>query len=152
MKGYFANLPLSIYAGECFTFNQCSKLWDNTHACCGSNKHFEIDVQMDCGEQGDENYPVSTIKPTNVRLDTLKITEKFVGIKVKVATITSDVEEAVKSVLSDYLVTEPIFPGKTDGDKVGLVQFLNNNTAVKLAIEGYCWYERFTIGTSDDAN
>jgi len=47
-RGLFGDLPASLYIGECFTFDQCSVLWDNTHGCCGSNKHFELQAAAVC--------------------------------------------------------------------------------------------------------
>merc|ERR1719359_2676136 len=52
--GAFASLPASIYVGECFTFDKCSELWDNRGACCGANKHFSFEVDVQCNSTSHE--------------------------------------------------------------------------------------------------
>jgi len=121
VQGFFASLPLSLYIGECLTFDQCVKLWDNTDGCCGTNKHFKIDVAVDCKNV----FPyLSDIRLTGLTLDHFEITEKVVGIKLNLKDITDTIEAQVSKLLTDYLKTEVFIP--YNGSKVNLLTFVNN--------------------------
>lgn len=133
ISGLFAELPASIYIGECFTFDQCSILWDNTHACCGSNKHFEVAIDVKCGA-GEE--PLAGLSVSSVHLDEIKITEKIIGISFDVAHITDKVRDQVTSVLKHYLQDEAFI--KYDGKELTLVEYLNTYPMAKGVIANIC--------------
>jgi len=66
IMGYFGNLPLSLWVGECLTFNKCVKIWDNTAGCCGTNKKFQVNITLDC----QNTYPwLNNIKLSDLSLD-----------------------------------------------------------------------------------
>jgi len=120
IQGLFTELPLSLYIGECLTFDQCVKLWDNTEGCCGNNKHFQADVAVDCKN----TYPyLNNIRLTGLTLDKFEITEKVVGIKINLDDITNTIEAAVSKLLTQYLTTEAFIP--LNGSKVNLLTFAN---------------------------
>lgn len=90
-SGAFANLDTSIYVGECFTFDKCSKLWDNRckssrgpacsglirgcacrGACCGSNKRFSVEIDVTCNSTSHELISAGL---KSLTLDPFEITE-----------------------------------------------------------------------------
>merc|ERR1711907_572296 len=71
-SGAFANLDTPIYVGECFTFDKCSKLWDNRGACCGSNKHFSVEIDVTCNSTSHELISAGL---KSLTLDPFEITE-----------------------------------------------------------------------------
>ena len=77
VAGLFGELPLSLYIGECFTFDQCSILWDNTHGCCGDNNHFKISIDAVCGRPStvgnQTNYPIDHLAVGSITLDKFEI-------------------------------------------------------------------------------
>eukprot|EP01124_Arcella_intermedia_P022872 TRINITY_DN3503_c0_g1_i1.p1 TRINITY_DN3503_c0_g1~~TRINITY_DN3503_c0_g1_i1.p1 ORF type:complete len:251 (+),score=40.34 TRINITY_DN3503_c0_g1_i1:24-776(+) len=119
IQGLFASLPLSLWIGECFTFDQCSILWDNTDACCGTQKHFEVNVAVDC----QNTYPyLQNIRLTNVLLDKFEITEKIIGIPINLEDITGTISEVVSTLLINYLTVET-FP--YNGTSVTVLEWAN---------------------------
>lgn len=138
IKGLFASLPVSIYIGECFTFDQCSILWDNTHACCGSSIHFTVDATIVCAaSQSAANYPIDHISLTGVTVDKLEITEKISGININVKDITDAVASKVSDVIKTYLTTKKFLPGPNSTD-VTLVGYLNNNQMISQVASYLC--------------
>eukprot|EP00948_MAST-09A_sp_MAST-9A-sp1_P003586 g3586.t1 len=137
VSGLFESLPLSLYIGECFTFDQCSILWDNTHGCCGANKHFKISVNAVCGAKGDKNFPIDRLTVGAVTLDKFEITEKIIGIKINVEDITGAVAGAVTSAMKEYLIAKPFLPGK-NGTKVTLLQWINAQEIAVDALKVLC--------------
>jgi len=118
--GLFDQLPLSLWIGECFTFDQCSILWDNTYGCCGTNKHFVANITVNCQNA----YPfLNDIRLTNLYLDKFEITEKIIGININVDDITSAVNSVVSNLVTDYLSKESFIP--YNGTKVTLLEFVN---------------------------
>jgi len=122
-SGSFADLPASIYVGECFTFDKCSELWDNTGACCGANKHFTVDIGIACNSTSHELLG-SGLKSLTV--DPFKITESIAGIPLDPVDISSAVHDAISGVLSNYLTTAFI---SANGTEITLVEYLNDKGA-----------------------
>jgi len=140
VEGFFGALPLSLYIGECLTFDQCVKLWDNTEGCCGTNKKFTIGVAVDCKNA----FPyLNTIKLTSLTLDKFEITEKIVGIKIDLEDITNTIEAHISSLLKDYMTNEVFIP--YNGTKVNLLTFVNNEIRDET-------HGTFTCPTSVDLN
>jgi len=120
VKGSFAQLPLSLWIGECLTFDQCVEIWDNTEGCCGTDKHFQVNISVNC--KNDSPY-LYNIKLDEVTLDKFEITEKIVGITVDLDDITSSIENTVSGLLSTYLTTEKFIP--YNGTMVTVLDFAN---------------------------
>eukprot|EP00939_MAST-03C_sp_MAST-3C-sp1_P001667 g1667.t1 len=118
VMGLFAHLPTSIHIQQCVTFDKCSNVFDNTHACCGSNKHFSVVLNVACNADKELNL----LSLSDVTIDTFKITESMGGIKLPSYDITNPVRDAVTSVLKHYL-NASIIP--VNGEDVTLVEFLN---------------------------
>jgi len=120
IKGFFEQLPLSLWVGECLTFDQCVKIWDNTNGCCGNNKHFGFAISVDCKNDFPYLYAIHLV---NLTLDKFEITEKIIGIDIPVDDITNNVYSAVSGLLTSYLTTEQFIP--YNGTKVNLLAFAN---------------------------
>jgi hypothetical protein len=135
VDGVFASLPTSIYIGECFTFDKCSILWDNTHGCCGSNKHFSVELQLECSANNSTN-PLAGLVVAGVKLDKFEITEKIVGIKINVDDITNSVQKAVGSLLTG-LGNTPVIPGPNN-TKLTILQFLNTDSTTHSLFHDMC--------------
>eukprot|EP01124_Arcella_intermedia_P027579 TRINITY_DN5431_c0_g1_i1.p1 TRINITY_DN5431_c0_g1~~TRINITY_DN5431_c0_g1_i1.p1 ORF type:complete len:246 (-),score=35.01 TRINITY_DN5431_c0_g1_i1:70-807(-) len=121
IDGYFGELPASIRIAECATFDKCVKLWDNTHACCGNNKHFHFGVGVTCQNA----FPyLNNLVVTNVTIDKFEITESIGPIKLNVKDITSSLESAFTSQATQYLSKEAFI--NYNGTKVTLLEFANN--------------------------
>jgi len=120
IHGYFGNLPLSLWIGECLTFDQCVNIWDNTNGCCGTNKNFQVNISVNCQNQ----FPY-LIQPklNEIVMDQFEITENIIGIKVDVADITNTVEQAFSGLLTTYLTTDAFI--NYNGTMVTLLQFAN---------------------------
>jgi len=131
VKGYFGSLPLSLYVGECATFDQCSKLWDNTHACCGTNKHFDISVSAICSSDLSKG-PIDRLEVSGVDLDKIEVTEKIVGIKFNVKNLTDKVRDEIKKRLGSVLTDQEIV--KVNGKKVTLKEFLNTPSTQQFMV------------------
>jgi hypothetical protein len=120
------------------TFDKCSKLWDNTNGCCGSNKHFEVDLEVVCQpDQKTQPTPVSGIAVSGLRLDKLEITEKIIGIKIDVADITGAISSAVTGVLRQYVTSDAFLPGP-NSTKLTLLQWVNSNAQAKAVMGSVC--------------
>eukprot|EP01126_Amoeba_proteus_P037612 TRINITY_DN3890_c0_g1_i2.p1 TRINITY_DN3890_c0_g1~~TRINITY_DN3890_c0_g1_i2.p1 ORF type:complete len:281 (+),score=48.43 TRINITY_DN3890_c0_g1_i2:106-843(+) len=120
IKGVFGSLPLSLWIGECFTFDQCLKLWDNTEGCCGSNKHFEVQASLFCNN----TFPyLRSAQLNSLYLDDLEITEKIIGISINIQDITNSIKTVVSGLLTDYLSTQRFI--NLNGTQVTLLDFLN---------------------------
>jgi len=120
VQGVFDNLPLSLWIGECFTFDQCSILWDNTDGCCGSNKHFKLDVGVTCQNK----YPyLNNIHLIDLVLDKFEITEKIIGIPIDIEDITNAISNVVTGLISEYLTTAQFIP--YNGTTVTVLEFAN---------------------------
>jgi len=118
--GYFGALPLSLWVGECLTFDQCIKIWDNTNGCCGNDKHFQVNITVDC----QNTFPyLNNARLGDLALDKFEITENIIGVKVDVADITNNIEAAVSSLLTAYLTTNAFI--NLNGTKVTLLYFAN---------------------------
>eukprot|EP00696_Hemimastix_kukwesjijk_P002480 gnl/Hemi2/13026_TR4449_c0_g4_i1.p1 gnl/Hemi2/13026_TR4449_c0_g4~~gnl/Hemi2/13026_TR4449_c0_g4_i1.p1 ORF type:complete len:265 (-),score=121.44 gnl/Hemi2/13026_TR4449_c0_g4_i1:98-892(-) len=120
VQGLFAKLPLSLYIGECFTFDQCSILWDNTDGCCGSNKHFTVDLFFNCSATA-PYFPSLGIKA--IQLDDFEITEKIIGISINVEDITNTIKSTVSGLITEFLTKKALI--SYDGGMVTVLQFLN---------------------------
>jgi len=121
IKGVFDSLPLSLWIGECFTFDKCSILWDNTEGCCGSNKHFKVDVSLTCNN----TYPYfNNIRLVDLVLDQFEITEKIIGISINIKDITDSVSSVITGLLVQYLTKERFIP--YNGTTVTVLEFANS--------------------------
>jgi len=118
--GHFDQLPASIHIEECFTFDKCSNMWDNTGACCGSNKHFQLTLNVKCDPS---TKKLEYIDLGNLALDDFKITESIAGISLPSYDISSSVHGAASGLLGKYL-TDAFIP--FNGTKVTIVNFLND--------------------------
>ena len=118
-SGSFADLPASIEIDECFTFDKCSVLWDNTDACCGSDKHFDLTLNVKCNA---DTKKLEYIDFGSLNLDSFKITESLGPIKLAQVDITDDVHDAATGVITDYM-TRAFIP--YNGTKLTVVDFLN---------------------------
>lgn len=138
IDGYFGELPLSLYIGQCVTFDICTKIWDNTNACCGS-KEFSLNISMVCASSGGGG-PIDHLEMMSVDTDKFEINEDILGIGITVADITSKVQNQVESMLTDYITTETIYPGgKT------LVEWLNSIDEINQATNYICTEMRTDI-------
>lgn len=117
--GSFKNLPASIAIDECFTFDKCSKVWDNEDACCGSDKHFDLTLDVKCD---DANKSLVYIDFGELNIDTFEITESFGPVKLAQVDITNDVHDAAKGVITDYM-TKAFIP--YNGTTLTITDFLN---------------------------
>jgi len=122
VTGLFDALPLSLWIGECLTFDQCVKIWDNTEGCCGTNKHFAMDIDLTCSNSTPH---LTAARIRDLQLDPFVITEKIVGVKVDLQDITNTIEGVVTSLITDYLTTKKFIP--YNGTQVTLLQFVNAN-------------------------
>eukprot|EP01123_Difflugia_compressa_P015547 TRINITY_DN87_c1_g1_i1.p1 TRINITY_DN87_c1_g1~~TRINITY_DN87_c1_g1_i1.p1 ORF type:complete len:251 (+),score=34.10 TRINITY_DN87_c1_g1_i1:58-810(+) len=121
VTGLFQELPVSLWIGECFTFDRCVKIWDNEDGCCGTNKHFQVFVSVSCVNT---TYPfLNNIRVDNVTVDKFEITEKIVGININIIDITNSIEAAINSFLSQYLTTVKWIP--YNGTMVTVVDWAN---------------------------
>jgi len=135
ISGVFARLPVSIKIAQCLSLDQCSTLWDNDSACCGSNKHFTVNILAQCGSSG--SAPLAGLSVTSVSLDSLRITESIMpGIKFPVTHITVPVERQVESVLKEYMTSKRFI--KYQGGKVTLVDYLNSDKYISMILDNIC--------------
>lgn len=105
ISGKMAEIPMSLAIGECFTpdvyvTGTCDKLWDNTDACCGNNKHFNVVVIADCVEE----FPfVRNISMSKVGLDPIVISVSVIGFKINLEDVTEKVRSSLEDVIKPYL-------------------------------------------------
>jgi len=119
--GHFDKLPVSIHIDECFTFDKCSTMWDNSDACCGSDKHFAVTIDVKCDPS---TKRLEYLNLGKLDLDDFKITESLGKVSLPSYDITSSVHDAASGVLGDYL-SEAFIP--YNGTKVTIVDYLNEN-------------------------
>jgi len=120
ITGYFGALPLSLWIGECLTFDQCVELWDNTDGCCGSDKNFQVNITVDC----QNNFPyLNNIKLQDLALDKFEITEQIIGINVDVQDITNTIEATVSGIITTYITNDAFI--NYNGTMVTLLGFAN---------------------------
>eukprot|EP00658_Telonema_sp_P-2_P072804 TRINITY_DN618_c0_g2_i4.p2 TRINITY_DN618_c0_g2~~TRINITY_DN618_c0_g2_i4.p2 ORF type:complete len:206 (+),score=45.05 TRINITY_DN618_c0_g2_i4:123-740(+) len=74
--GMFQDLPASIHIEQCATFDRCTKLWDNTHACCGQDKHFSFGVKLSCDPS---THQLVDMGLSTVTIDDFKIQENVIN-------------------------------------------------------------------------
>ena len=104
IAGAMESIPMSLSIGECFTpdvyiTGKCDKLWDNTDACCGSNKRFSIVVIADCFEE----FPfVRNINISKVGIDPIVISVSVIGFKIDLEDVTEKVRGAIEEVLQPF--------------------------------------------------
>jgi len=135
ISGLFERLPVSIKIAQCLSFDQCSTLWDNDSACCGSNKHFTVNIHAQCGSSG--SAPLAGLSLTSISLDSLQITEKIMGeIKFPVTHITVPVKRQVESTLKEYMTSKPFI--EYQGSKVTLVDYLNSEKYISTVLPSVC--------------
>lgn len=105
ISGKMNDIPMSLAIGECFTpdvyvTGTCDKLWDNTDACCGRNKHFNVVVVAECFE----DFPfVRNISMSKVGLDPIVISVSVIGFKINLEDVTEKVRGSLEEVIRPYL-------------------------------------------------
>merc|ERR1711935_743165 len=119
-NGHFASLPTSIHIEQCVTFDMCTKLWDNTGACCGNNKHFSFTVGIACDTA---THGLKDMGLKGLTIDQFEVTESIAGIDLPSEDITDPVHAALVQVLSGYLAKPFI---SNNGTEETLVQYLND--------------------------
>ena len=105
ISGKMNDIPMSLAIGECFTpdvyvTGTCDKLWDNTDACCGRNKHFNVVVVAECF--GDFPF-VRNISMSKVGLDPIVISVSVIGFKINLEDVTEKVRSSLEEVIRPYL-------------------------------------------------
>ena len=133
IAGLMDNSPMSLAIGECFTpdvyvTGQCDRVWDNTDACCGTNKRFSIGVVADCHE----DFPfVRNITIAKVGVDPIVISVSVIGFKINLQDVTDKVRSALTDVLQPYVSDKAFInwgdkePPLTLGDLVNRIIKLN---------------------------
>ena len=119
VSGFFEKLPASLHVQECFTFDQCSTVFDNTDACCGTDKHFTAAMNVECANTTKD---IQFVSLGNLHIDDFEITESFGPVKLPSYDVTGPVHDAAVVVLDHYL-TDPVLP--LNGTDVTLIDFLN---------------------------
>jgi len=105
ISGKMNDIPMSLSIAECFTpdvyvTGNCDKLWDNTEACCGQNKHFNVVVIADCFEE----FPfVRNISMSKVTIDPIVISVSVIGFKINLEDVTEKVRGAIDQQIRPYL-------------------------------------------------
>jgi len=125
--GAFGSLPASIHIEQCATFDKCTKLWDNTHACCGSNKKFSTWLGLACDAA---THELKNMGLKSLTIDTFELQESLGPISLPAADITNPVHDAVYAQLQKYL-TSSFIP--LNGTDVTLVQYLNAKGAYYIS-------------------
>ena len=133
IDGAMRSIPMSLAIGECWTpdvlvTGHCDKLWDNTDACCGTNKGFSISVIADCFE----DFPfVRNITLNKIRIDPIVVSVSVIGIKINLEDVTETVRSALAEVLKPYVSDKAFInwgdkdPPLTLGDLVNRIIRLN---------------------------
>ena len=132
INGAMDAIPMSLSIAECWTpdvlvTGHCDKLWDNTDACCGTNKHFAIAVIADCYE----DFPfVRNITLSRINIDPIVVSVSVIGFKIDLEDVTTTVKDALKNVLEPYVSNKPFIQwGDQDiltlGDLVNRIIRLN---------------------------
>lgn len=143
IAGAMESIPMSLAIGECFTpdvyvTGKCDKIWDNTEACCGKNKRFNIVVIADCFEE----FPfVRNITISKVGIDPIVISVNVIGFKVDLEDVTEKVRGALTEVLQPY-VSSKAFIQWGDKDPLTLADLVNR--IIKLNAGGMSSEGRFT--------
>jgi hypothetical protein len=132
ISGAMTDIPMSLSVAECFTpdvyiTGHCDRVWDNTDACCGQNKQFNIVVIADCHEE----FPfVRNITIQRVNIDRIVISERVIGVHINLSDITDKIQDALVGILEPYVSTKAFINwGKgellTLGDLINKVIQLN---------------------------
>jgi len=128
VDGKFDELPLSLYIGHCLFFDRCKKLWDNTDACCGTEKKFSVNISMACAE----DFTIDSFQLNSLDLDPFEIKEAIFGFDVKLMDITNQVKKEIEPMITKYLGTEPIKDGKS------LAEFANADELIGGVAQYIC--------------
>lgn len=144
IAGAMEAIPMSLAIGECFTpdvyiTGTCDKLWDNTDACCGTNKRFSIAVLADCFEE----YPfVRNISVAKIGIDPIVVSVSVIGFKLDLQDVTENVRVALTNVIEPY-VSEKAFIQWGDKDAPLTLADLVNRI-IKLNAGGMSAEGKFT--------
>jgi len=103
LRGVVHSLPMSLYIGYILPgLASTGALWDNTEACCGTDKAFHVVFRADCHE----NPPyVSHLAVHKVTVDPLPIHETVVGIDIPL----TDISDAARGALAKFF--QPLLEG-----------------------------------------
>lgn len=144
ISGAMESIPMSLAIGECFTpdvyiTGKCDKLWDNTDACCGANKRFNIMVIADCFEE----FPfVRNITISKVGIDPIVISVSVIGFKIDLEDVTEKVRVAITDVLQPYVSTEAFINWGDKEPPLTLADLVNR--IIKLNAGGMSAEGKFT--------
>ncbi len=144
IAGAMQSIPMSLSIGECFTpdvyiTGNCDKLWDNTDACCGSNKRFNIVVLADCFE----DFPfVRNITISKVGIDPIVISVSVIGFKINLEDVTEKVRAAITEVLEPYVSSKAFIQWGDKDPPLTLADLVNR--IIKLNAGGMSAEGRFT--------
>jgi hypothetical protein len=119
-NGTFAELPASVHIEQCATFDKCTKLWDNTHACCGKNKKFGFKVAVGCDTN---THQLTATSLKSLYIDDFELQENIGVISLPAADITDAIHGVLVEQLTKYL-TQPVI--SHNNTEVTLVQYLND--------------------------
>merc|ERR1711907_488952 len=125
--GLFGELPASIHISQCATFDKCTKIWDNTHACCGANKNFAANISVSCDTA---THQLTSAGIQGLTIDPFEITESVGPIKLDPVDITNAVHDALMTQLTKYL-TDPFI--SYNGTEITLIQYLNTKGAYYIS-------------------
>ncbi|KAF4673904.1 hypothetical protein FOL47_009935 [Perkinsus chesapeaki] len=133
IEGVIGELPLSLFVGQCVTpdtwfTGRCDKLWDNTDACCGTDKHFQVVLQSVCSEE----YPfVRQITVENISVQQITIQEQFLGlISISLSDVTTTLQEALTKELQPFLMNNAFIPW--GGQTLSLGELINKILALNI--------------------
>lgn len=144
ISGAMESIPMSLAISECFTpdvyiTGNCDKIWDNTDACCGTNKRFNIVVIADCFEE----FPfVRNITISKVGIDPIVISVSVIGFKIDLEDVTEKVRSAITTVLQPYVSTEAFIQWGDKDPPLTLADLVNR--IIKLNAGGMSAEGKFT--------
>jgi hypothetical protein len=153
-------LPLSLKIGQCFNpaawiTGKCTTLWDNTSACCGSDKSFTVIIDAECndsegstvslphqislakddglsGKDGNNLMFIRNVSMRSLHIEPLVVQESLLGLfTINVKDITSSVQESIMQLLSPFIFSEHprrFIPWSSSGREVqyfSLIEMLN---------------------------
>ena len=144
ISGAMAAIPMSLAIGECFTpdvyvTGQCDRIWDNTDACCGTNKRFSISVLADCFE----DFPfVRNIAIGKIGLDPIVISVSVIGFKIDLEDVTEKVRAALTEVIQPYMADKAFIQWGDKDAPLTLADLVNR--IIKLNAGGMSAEGKFT--------
>eukprot|EP00667_Euglena_gracilis_P004677 EG_transcript_4703 len=111
LNAVIKSLPMSVYVGYIIPHATEGPLWDDTTACCGSDKRLQVVFRADCSER--PPY-VQHFTIRNVSVDLLAVHQSILGIEVQLADITEAAKGAVVEFFRPFLKGEAFIPWQTE--------------------------------------